>query len=654
MTIVKTSDNRPIVLSTQLGVGGEGTVYEVQGNQDLVAKILKNTSPQKEKKLRALVALRSQILSRVSAIPQELLYNERGHIAGFLMSRVQGGEPIHHLYNPSWRKGNYPNASWKTLLQVSRNIAEAFFCLHSSSIVIGDVNPNSVFINASGHATLIDADSYQVTYGFPPVTYTCDVGVANFTPPELQREKTFRGLSRNENHDLFGLSLLIFHLLFMGRHPFAGVAKAGSPKPLEENIANLCYAYTSLTASTLSPPSFSVKPELVCSRYVVDAFERSFGPAGLSGRPTARQWIQLLDAQISNLKRCETNFRHYFDNGISDCPWCQIDSRGFSFFEATPTTSVQQSKSRRSLENSRAVWVKIQALPDIPDLDQLLAVTPKQEVLTPDISDEIRLAVSRRKVSRFGAFACAVIGFGSLAASPAAFAIFIVLSIALLNFQPRSIQEEARKIRESIKSLDNELTALRVRLEPNGGSELSRDRYLRSEAQEAINAIVELPKIRDSKISELRNRSVRLQTDRYLSSFLISDANISGIGPSRKSILQSFGIDSAKDIDYQKILRIDGFGPVLASNLVDWRSALLVNFSIPPGPSAIAASDMESINQLISSSHDRLHKRLEGCLSEMVKLRSYRSRAEFSSMLDKYNQGATLRIQLRANLAAIL
>lgn len=177
---------------------------------------------------------------------------------------------------------------------------------------------------------------------------------------------------------------------------------------------------------------------------------------------------------------------------------------------------------------------------------------------------------------------------------------------------------------------------------------------MRSEAQEAINAILELPKIRDSKISKLRTRSVRVQTDRYLSSFLISDANISGIGPSRKSILQSFGIDSAKDIDYQKILHIDGFGPVLASNLMDWRNALLVNFSIPSGPSAIAASDMESINQLISSSHDRLHKRLEGCLSEMVRLRSYRTRAEFSSMLDKYNQGAALKLQLQANLAAIL
>jgi hypothetical protein len=87
---------------------------------------------------------------------------------------------------------------------------------------------------------------------------------------------------------------------------------------------------------------------------------------------------------------------------------------------------------------------------------------------------------------------------------------------------------------------------------------------------------------------------------------------------------------------------------------MDWRSALLVNFSIPTGASAIAASDMESINQLISSSHDRLHKRLEGYFSEMTELRSFRSRPEFSSLLEKHRQGATLKAQLQANLAAIL
>ena len=653
MKIVKTSDNRSIILATELGSGGEGAVYELRGNQDLVAKLLKTTSLQKEQKLRALISLSSPSLLRVSAIPQELIYDERGHLSGFLMSRVQGGEPIHHFYCPRWRKGNYPNASWKTLLQVSRNVAHAFHCLHSSSIVIGDVNPNSVFINKSGHVTLIDADSYQVTHGSPPVTYTCDVGVANFTPPELQREKTFRGLARNENHDLFGLSLLIFHLLFMGRHPFAGVTKAGNPKPLEKNIADLSYTYSSLLTSTLSPPPLSVHPELVCGRNMVDAFEKSFGTAGLSGRPNARQWIQLIDAQIANLKPCSHNSRHYFDNSMLICPWCQIDSQGYSFFEITSSTSFRQPAPQRSIENSRAIWAKIQALPDITGFDQLLAVNSKQ-ALSACIADELRFAVSRRNLARFGAFVCGFLSLISLAvAAPAALAILFALCISLFNYQPKLLKEEARTMRESIKSLDDELNALSGRLQGNGCSDLSRDRYLKSEAQQAINAIVELPKSRDSKISELRARSIRLQTERYLSAFLISDANISGIGTSRKSVLQSFGIDSAADIERRKILSIDGFGPVLASNLLDWRNALLAGFSIPTGASAVSASDMSTINQLISSSHDRLHRQLVASLSEMTELRSLRSRPGFSSLLEKYRQGTALKAQLQANLAAI-
>ena len=652
MSIVKTADNRSIALARQIGSGGEGAVYELRGNQDLVAKILRTTSPQKEKKLKALVSLSSPTLSRVSAIPQELIYDDRGRFTGFLMPRVQGGEPIHHFYSPSWRKTNYPNASWKTLLQVSRNVASAFHAIHSSSIVIGDVNPNSVFINRSGHATLIDADSYQVTYGSPPVTFTCDVGVANFTPPELQRERTFRGLIRHENHDLFGLSLLIFHLLFMGRHPFAGVVNSGAPRSLEENIANLSYAYSSLATSLQSPPLLSIKPESVCSRNLVQAFDTSFGADGLSERPTARKWIQLLDFQIDNLQACSRNSRHFFDRGIRDCPWCQVDSRGFSYFESSSGGNVQARASVFSIEQSRVVWQKIKELPELPDLDKILALNTSQ-VVAPSFSEEIRLAVSRRKTARFGALLFGLMSFVSLPAGPAAFALFIFLFIVCINYQPGLIQEEQKKIRGSIKSLEDELEALRLRLQPGGISSLRRDRHFRSEAQQAFSAISELPKMRDSKIAEISSKSVQLQKQRYLSAFLISDATISGIGPSRKSELQSHGIDSAADVERQRILRIQGFGPVLATSLVQWRNSLLTNFSVPAGVSAVSASDLAAIDQLISSSHDRWHKQLQASFAEMTELRAQQARYDFNSVVNKLRQGMTLKAQLQANLSAL-
>ena len=273
--------------------------------------------------------------------------------------------------------------------------------------------------------------------------------------------------------------------------------------------------------------------------------------------------------------------------------------------------------------------------------------------VAPSFSEEIRFAVSRRKTARFGAFVFGVMSVLSLGTGPAALPVFVVLLIVCINYQPGLIQDEAKKIRGSIRSLDDELGALRARLQPNGGSHVRSDRHLKSEAQQAFSAICELAKIRDSKISELSSRSVQLQKRRYLSSFLISDATISGIGPNRKSELQSHGIDSAADIDRQRILRIQGFGPVLASNLMQWRNALLANFSAPDVASAVSASDLAAIDQLISSSHNRLHKQLEESFAEMTELRAFRSRSEFTTILHNYRQGMTLKAQLQANLSAL-
>ena len=66
---------------------------------------------------------------------------------------------------------------------------------------------------------LIDCDSFQVNTNGR--CYPCEVGVPLYTPPELQK-KSFRELIRTRNHDRFGLAILIFQLLFVGRHPYAG------------------------------------------------------------------------------------------------------------------------------------------------------------------------------------------------------------------------------------------------------------------------------------------------------------------------------------------------------------------------------------------------------------------------------------------------
>ena len=64
--------------------------------------------------------------------------------------------------------------------------------------------------------------------------YRCVVGVPEYAP-ELQG-KSFKDVDRRPEHDRFGLAVLVFHLLMMGRHPFSGVSLDPGDMPLEKAI----------------------------------------------------------------------------------------------------------------------------------------------------------------------------------------------------------------------------------------------------------------------------------------------------------------------------------------------------------------------------------------------------------------------------------
>ena len=113
----------------------------------------------------------------------------------------------------------FPEADFLFLTHVCTNVARAFAVVHRSGHVIGDVNHGNLLVGPNGTVTLIDCDSFQFRNGSK--TYTCDVGTDLFTPPELHNRSLKAG-ERTSNHDSFGLAVLLFHLLFMGRHPFAG------------------------------------------------------------------------------------------------------------------------------------------------------------------------------------------------------------------------------------------------------------------------------------------------------------------------------------------------------------------------------------------------------------------------------------------------
>src|SRR5689334_16285140 len=282
------SVSRPVHMGKQIGRGGEGGVYEVAGNPSLLAKVYhKKPLPEEQvAKLQAMVSIWSQDLETIAAWPRALLLDPVSRKpTGILMTKMDGAHQLHELYGTTNRRRNFPEVGWHHLVLGARNTAAAFQTLHSAGIVVGDVNQGNLLVDKGMCVRMIDCDSFQITAGSR--TFNCPVGTPHFTPPELQSLK-LREVARTANHDRFGLAILIFHLLFVGRHPFAGRFRGVGDLSIEKAIAERRFAFSRDKAATLvdPPPASLLIDDLPAS--VGALFERAFriNETDSKGRPT--------------------------------------------------------------------------------------------------------------------------------------------------------------------------------------------------------------------------------------------------------------------------------------------------------------------------------------------------------------------------------
>lgn len=334
LAAVLTSGGIPLRLGREIGKGGEGAVLEVGGMQGRVAKLYhRPPDRRKQAKLRFMAANADRLLLTQFAWPQETLHAARGGPPiGFLMPAVLGAESIHSVYSPAERRERRPRSGWDFLLCVARNTASAFATLHARGHVLGDVNQGNVVVARDGRVVLIDCDSFQVNADGE--VHPCEVGVSHFTPPELQGIASFEDVVRTANHDNFGLALLVFHLLFGGRHPYSGVPMhPGAGDSLEADIRAFRYAYARDAAGRgLRPPPRSLPASLVPPA-VERMFHVAFTEAGARGaRPTAAQWVAALDAMRAGLRRCRASAMHVHPEHLSACPWCGLEREGVLHF----------------------------------------------------------------------------------------------------------------------------------------------------------------------------------------------------------------------------------------------------------------------------------------------------------------------------------
>lgn len=333
-------------LATSLAGGGEGAVYRLAGHSSQAIKVYASPlTVERAQKIKILTQLSRTDIDRFTAWPSGLVLDEKGRARGLLLPVVEHGKDIHHLYTPSSRRKHFPTADWRFLVHVCRNVARAFGAVHGLGLVIGDVNPGSILVLGDGTVRLIDVDSFQMPVpGGRPLLRT--VAVDLFSPPELH-QAPLNSVVRTPDHDAFGLSITIFQLLMLGRHPYAGRFLGAGEMPIDRGVVEHRFAFGAHAADReMQRPPNTVGMEILPSR-VAALFESAFAPAAPGRlRPAAGEWVQALDQLAAELAHCRRNPAHHYPRSASPCPWCDFEqSTGVLLFDVLPAAFMQRYES---------------------------------------------------------------------------------------------------------------------------------------------------------------------------------------------------------------------------------------------------------------------------------------------------------------------
>jgi len=602
------SQGRPVPLGRQLGTGGEGAVYKIADEQGLAAKVyFGKITAEQAAKLAAMIAFRKKNVLDLAAWPVGSLHESPGGpLAGFAMQRILGFKPIHTLYSPKSRLREFPRADWTFLLSAAANLARAFAAIHAEgNIVIGDVNHGNVLVSDHALVKLIDCDSVQITAGGR--TFLCGVGVSTHTPPELQGG-SLRVL-RTPDHDLFGLAVLLFQLLFMGRHPFSGRYLGPGDLALERAIKEFRFAYgASAKAQQMLPPPHAPDLSLVTPAVAL-LFERAFAPEGIRHRPSAADWAAAL-AGIK-VRTCRTSPAHSYPTALPACPWCAIEEGvGVLLFSVaglhTPTLP-----GGFKLE---AVWAQILAVPSPgPAIPQHTAL---QVPPSPAASAARKARLRQINLAWILGLSGPVLAVAANEYGGGCFAPLLI--VGFLLFLSRAVAAKANAPREEAQKAFNMAEGRLKSLQEIWRREASEEIFL--VRQQALKKLrdehVRLPAVRQKKIAQLQANLEQAQLRRFLDRHRIDAAKIPGIGDGRRATLQSYGIETAGDVTSKAVLQVPGFGPALTRTLLDWKKSVAARFVFKP-TAGIDPRDIADVDRALAARRSEIEKALVQGIGEL-------------------------------------
>ncbi len=595
-----------IQLGKRIGRGGEGEVFALENDVDRALKVYTasaSDSHQREAKIAAIINRKIAQQSSLVAFPLAIARHSDGRFAGFVMKRVTGHKPLFELYSPGARKKHFPKADFRFLVRTAANISRAVASVHRTGCVIGDINHSGFLISEEARVALIDADSFQFIDG--PQKFLCRVGVPEYTPPELQGKK-LGGIVRTANHDAFGLAVVIFQLLFMGRHPFVGAFEKGD-MPIERAIFEHRFAYSKKrNVGMTRPPGAASLADFPYE--VAEAFEQAFSPHLDRPRPSAETWIQILEQLERSVTQCDKDNLHYYPAAAAECPWCRMEQQlgMLLFLPQVLNLSLPFDDPGSAFFNLATAWAAIEKvqLPNPTSLQPVLSLvecSPSEEAK--------RIKAPENKSRKIG---IAILILAGIALICCFKFWYVWVALACFGGKKYFFKMDAEKafLEKYFRARDQFEKAVQDWRTRCGITQVAAVKSSLTEARVQYQNLEREKQLRVALYHSNHRARHANQLQSFLESHEIRKAKIRHIGLARQTALASYGIETALDIAEAKVLAVPGFGIKNTIPLLEWRKSLEDAFVYDSKPNDMDEHEVKKIQFEVDLKGSELRKKL--------------------------------------------
>jgi len=328
---LQTMSGKRIKVVEFIGDGGQGEVYRVEfeGSSNYALKwYFPHNATQEQLEIL-------KVLTKIGKPDNRFLWP--------IEIVAQPDKPECFGYVMPFRPSNYKSANklldrsidpnFYALLTACFQLADSFFQLHSKGLSYKDISINNIFINPETGDILI-CDNDNVAY--EGVNYAAVNGTPAFMAPEIVRGE----VNPNKYTDLYSLSILLFHLLYVA-HPLDGALEARIHAKDEAAFKKLygtdpLYIFHPTDKRNAPDPEFHANAYAFHEIYpksLKDVFERAFtvGINEPEKRVEESVWRSLFISLRDNIVDCNCGAECFYDiekmkKGIAEKCWaCQSE-----------------------------------------------------------------------------------------------------------------------------------------------------------------------------------------------------------------------------------------------------------------------------------------------------------------------------------------